>query len=71
MDGNNRKCLSGGKEGMQRPGKIENVLEKIYARGRKVLCHGIGHFIWASGSVLEEVCGCRKNFSRVEAGAKG
>ena len=36
MDVTNR-CLPDGRKGMQRPGKIENVLEKIHARARKIL----------------------------------
>ena len=40
---------------MQRPGKIQNVSEKIHARARKVLQHGIGCFVWASGSGRGEV----------------
>ena len=37
LDGNSRKCLPDEWKGMQRPGKIENVQEKIHARARKVL----------------------------------
>ena len=38
-------------EGMQRPGKIKDVKKKkIHARARKVLSHGIGDFVWDSGS---------------------
>ena len=48
---------------MQRPGKIENALEKIYARARKVLYHRIGNFVWASGSGQREFGGSRKKFS--------
>ena len=48
---------------MQGPGKIENV-EKIYARARKVLLHGISNFVWASGSGREEVCGSRNKIQR-------
>ena len=29
---------------------IEDVKKKIHARARKVLWHGIGNFVWASGS---------------------
>ena len=50
MDGNNGRCLADGRKGMQRPGLIENVLEKILARAGKVLWHVIGNFVWASGS---------------------
>ena len=48
---------------MQRPREIQNVLEKIHARARKVLQHGIGCFIWANGSGRGEVRGSRKKFS--------
>ena len=54
MDGNNR-CFPDGRKGMRSPGEIENVKKKIHARARKVLCHEIGNFVWASGS--------RKKFS--------
>ena len=37
FDGNNEKCLQDGRKGMQKPGKIENMWEKIFARARKVL----------------------------------
>ena len=48
---------------MQSPGKIENVKKKIYARAKKMLQHGIGSFVWASGSGEGEVRGSRKKFS--------
>ena len=32
MVGNNRRCLLDGRKGMQRLGKIKNVLEKIHGR---------------------------------------
>ena len=44
MDGNNRRCLSDGREGMQSPGEIENVKKKIHARARKM--HKIKNFVW-------------------------
>ena len=37
VDGNNRRCLPGGRKRMQRPGKIEDVKKKIHARARKML----------------------------------
>ena len=37
VDGNNRRCLPDGRKGMQSPGKIENVKEKINGRARKML----------------------------------
>ena len=36
MDRNNRKGLPDRRKGMQRPGKIENMLEKIQTRARKM-----------------------------------
>ena len=33
---------------MQRPGKIKDVKEKIHARPRELLQHGVGNFVWAS-----------------------
>ena len=62
VDGNNRKCLPDGRKGMQSPGKIENV-KKIHAIARKVLEHGIGNFVWGSGSGGGKVGGSRKKFS--------
>ena len=35
---------------MQSPGKIEDMKKKIHVRARKMLYHGIGSFVWASGS---------------------
>ena len=35
MDRNNRTCLSDGRKGMRRPGKIKDVKKKIHARARK------------------------------------
>ena len=61
MDENNR-CLPDGKKEMRNPGEIENV-KKIHARARKVLQHGIGNFVSASGSGRGEVGGRRKRFS--------
>ena len=49
---------------MQSPGEIENVKKKIHAGARKVLWHGIGNFVWASGSGRGEVRGSCKKFSR-------
>ena len=37
MNGNNKRCLPDGRKGMQSPGKIENIKEKIHARARKML----------------------------------
>ena len=56
---------------MQSPGKIENVKKKIHARARKVLQHGIGNFVWASGSGRGKVGGSRKKFSGGEKRAEG
>ena len=36
-----------------------------------MLQHGIGNFVWASGSGREKVCGSRTKHSWVEGGAKG
>ena len=55
---------------MQSPGEIEDVKKKIHATARKVLYHGIGNFVWASGSGQGEVGGIRKNFSGRERRAK-
>ena len=51
---------------MHRPGKIKNLKKKIHARARKVLQHGIGNFVWASGSGRGKVGGNRNKFSRKE-----
>ena len=48
---------------MQSPAKIEDVKKKIHARARKMVQHGIGNFVWASGSEGEKVGGSRKKFS--------
>ena len=37
VDGNNRRCLPDGREGMRRPGEIEDVKKKIHVRARKML----------------------------------
>ena len=71
MNGNNRRCLSDGKKGMRRPGKIEDMKKKIYARARKMLQHRIGNFVWASGSGGKKVGGSLKKFSRGERRAEG
>ena len=42
---------------MQSPEEIENVKKKIHARARKMLSHGIGNFVWPSGSGREKVGG--------------
>ena len=55
---------------MQRPGKIEDVKKKIHARARMLL-HGIGNFVWASGSGRGEVEGSRKKFIGRERRAEG
>ena len=49
---------------MRRPGEIKDVKKKIHARVRKVLKHGIGNFVWASGSGQGEVGGSYKNSVR-------
>ena len=71
MDGNNRRCLPDGRKGMPRPGKTEDVKKKIHARTRKVLYHGIGNFVWTSGSGRGEIGGSHKKFSETERRAKG
>ena len=70
MDAKNR-CLPDGKKGMQSQGKIDDVKKKIYARARKMLYHGIGNFVWASGSGGGEVGSSRKKFSGRERRAEG
>ena len=70
VDGNNRRCLPDGRKGMQSPGEIEDVKKKIHSRARKMLQHGIGNFVWASGSGEGKVGGSRKEFSRSEKRAK-
>ena len=66
MDGNNRRWLPDGRKETQRPENIENVKTKIHARARKVLQHGIGNFVWASGSGGKKVGGSCKKFSEME-----
>ena len=56
---------------MRRSGKIEDVKKKIHARARKMVQHGIGNFVWASGSGREEVGGSRMKFNGRERRAKG
>ena len=56
---------------MRRPGKIEDVKKKIHARPRKVLYHGIGNFVWASGGGRGEVGGSSMKFRSRERRAKG
>ena len=51
---------------MPRPRKIENVQKKINARARNVLWHGIGNFVWGSGSGRGKICDSREKFSRGE-----
>ena len=55
---------------MRRPAEIEDVKKKIHARARKMLEHGIGNFVWASGSRRGKVGGSRKKFSGREGRAK-
>ena len=57
--------------GMRRLGEIEDVKKKIHARARKMHQHGIGNFVWASGSGGEKVGGSRKKFSGEERRAEG
>ena len=45
--------------------------KKIHARARKVLYHGIGNFVWASGSGGGKVGGSRMKFSESERREKG
>ena len=56
---------------MQSPREIEDVKKKIHARARKMLLHGIGNFVWASGSGWGKVGGSREKFSGRERRAKG
>ena len=71
VDGNDRRCLLDGRKEMGRPGTIEDVKKKIHARARKMLLHGIGNFVWASGSGGGKVGGSRKKFSGGERRAEG
>ena len=70
MDEDNGRWIPDGRKGMQSPGKIENLKKKIHTRGSKVIYHGIGNFVWASGSERGEVRGSRKKFSEGEEGSK-
>ena len=56
---------------MRRPGKIEDVKKKIHARARKMLYHGIGNFVWASGGGGAKVGDSRMKFSGRERRAEG
>ena len=56
---------------MKSQGKIKNVKTKINARARKMLWHGIGNFVWASGNEQGEVGDSSKKFSGEERKAKG
>ena len=56
---------------MQRPGELKIVKKKIHARAKRVLWHGIGIFVWASGSGRGEVGGSRKKFNVGEGRAEG
>ena len=56
---------------MRRPGEIEVVKKKIYARARRVLQHGIGNFVWVSGSGGRKVGGSPMKFSGRERRAEG
>ena len=56
---------------MRNPGKMEDVKKKIHARARKMLYHGIGNFVWDSGSGGGKVRGIRKKFSRGQRRAEG
>ena len=49
---------------------IEDVKKKIHPRARKVLLHGIGNFVWASGNGGGKVRSSRQNFSGRERRAK-
>ena len=55
--------MEDGRKGMQMPREIENMKKKIHAKARKMLQHGIGNFVWTSGSGRREVCGSRKKFA--------
>ena len=50
------------KEKMQRPGKMEDVKKKIYARTWKVLHHRVGNAVWAGGCGRELVSVRSKKF---------
>ena len=49
----------------------KDMKKKIHARARKVLYHGIGNFVWASGSEGGKIGGSRMKFSESERRAKG
>ena len=68
--GNTRRFLPDGRREMQRPKMIENVPDKIRARARKMLQHGIGDFVWASGNGQREIRGSCKKFSGKERRAE-
>ena len=51
-------------------GKIE-IVKNIHVRVRKVLKHGIGNTVWASGSSHGEVRASCKKFSSGEGKTKG
>ena len=55
---------------MRSPGEIEDVKKKIHARTRKMLWHGMGNFVWASGGGRGKVGGSRKKFSEGEKRAE-
>ena len=61
MDGNNRSILPNERKGMQRQGKVEDVKNKIPARARKVLLHGMGYSLWASSSGRERLVIAARN----------
>ena len=66
-----RRCHQVGTKGMQSPGEIEDVKKKIHARAWKMLWHGIGNFVWASGSGGGKIGGSRKTFNGRERRAEG
>ena len=70
MDWNNVKCFPDGRKRMQSPGKIEDVKKKIHFKARKMLQHGIGNFVLASGSGGGKAGGARKKFRGEERRAK-
>ena len=56
-------------KGMRKPEEIKDLKKKIHARARKMLQHGIGNFVWASGG--GKVGGIRKKFSERHRRARG
>ena len=56
---------------MLSPGDTKYLKKKIHARVRKMLQHGIGNFVWASGSGGGKVRGSRKKFSGREGKVEG